>query len=98
MKIQKQPHRISITMLLDELEDYADEVHRTREEFHKAVEARNEAISELKAAGIPDRTIMRVTGLSRDSVHKISQGARKAEVLEIENRVGYQPPKVYNRT
>lgn len=72
---------------MDELRDRVDEVIAARAALNAAMESRNDLMIELKAAGVPERNLMKLTGLSRDSVARITQGAKKAAALELESRV-----------
>lgn len=84
--------RLSIVMVLDGLREQCDALSLARSKVSAMVEERNETMRELKAAGIPESTIARITGLGPDSVHKITGGARKAAALDVERFVSTGKP------
>ena len=72
-------------MVIDQLREEAAAVDDARLTLSKAIEARNASLFELKAAGVPDRQLMRLTGLSRDSITKITANAKRTpEALDLE--------------
>lgn len=85
MAFTKQPVRVSVMMLIDQLREDCRAVSEAREALQALVDTRNASMVELKAAGIPERTLVKMTGLSASSVTKITTGARKhADALLIE--------------
>jgi len=91
MAFTKQVHRVSIAMVMSELKDQAETVTDARNAYRDAVADRDALMVELKAAGIPERNIMKLTGLSRDSVARITQGARTAVALDAEAMLSINP-------
>lgn len=69
-------------MIADELSELCTKVDSLNEQYHDALEQRNSLMSELRALGLSIATLMRLTGLSRDSVARITQGSYKSFTQE----------------
>ena len=93
----KQPtRRISIAMVMEDLKDSVLLVSKAKEEYDRAIQARNEHMIELKAAGVPDLNIMKLTGLSRNRVSRITTQASTAASLDIQRALSNPTPRTYH--
>jgi hypothetical protein len=82
-----KPLRLSVAMVFEELRDQRDRVELAKRHHAELVDERNRTMFELKAAGIPDRTLVRITGLSRSMVTRVTAGARRGSAgLDLETR------------
>lgn len=68
--------KISTSMVMHELRELSERVSTARQALSEAIDARNELLYELKALGVSERRLMSLTGLSRETVAKVTQGAR----------------------
>lgn len=85
---QKQPHRVSVTMLIDAIKDQCGIVSQAEVKLSQARAERDDMLCELKALGVPDRSLERLTGLSHSAVSKITANARRsASLLILESQV-----------
>jgi len=82
MGFQKQVHRVSIAMVLAELKDQAETVTDCRNALSDAIAARDDSIFELRTAGIPERTLMKLTGLSRQMINRIGTQSHTPVALD----------------
>lgn len=86
---QKQPHRVSVTMLIDAIKDQCGIVSQAEVKLSEARAERDDMLCELKALGVPDRSLVKLTGLSLSTVTKVTANARRsANVLILEAQVG----------
>ena len=86
MAFSKQPHRVSVTMVIEALKAQCSVVSQAEVALSDARAERDDMLCELKAAGVPDRTLERLTGLSQSAVSKITANARRnAEALLLES-------------
>ena len=82
-----KPLRLSVAMVFEELRVQCDLVEQAKHHHTELVDERNRMMFELKAAGIPDRTLVRITGLSRSMVTRVTGGARRGTAgLDLETR------------
>ena len=82
-----KPLRLSVAMVFEELRVQCDLVADTKHHHAELVDERNEMMVELKAAGLPDSRLVRITGLSLSTVTKITAGARRGWALpDLETR------------
>jgi len=79
-------------MVMQSLREQAETVTDARNALTDAIADRDAMMVELKAAGVPERNIMKLTGLSRDSVARITQGARTAAALDAEALLAIPAP------
>jgi hypothetical protein len=76
-----KPLRLSVAMVFEELREQRDLVEQAKRQHAELVDERNQMMFELKAAGVPERTLVRITGLSRSMVTKVTAGARRGPEL-----------------
>lgn len=82
-----EPLRLSVAMVFEELREQRHLVAQAKRHHTELVDQRNQMMFELKAAGIPDRTLVRITGLSRSMVTRVTGGARRGSAgLDLETR------------
>lgn len=82
MSFQK---RVSIALVIDDLRDQCASLADVEATLSAKREERDQTMCELKAAGIPERILIRITGLSLSSVKKITAGCRRnAAALDLE--------------
>lgn len=78
-------NRLTAALLLDQVRDTVSTIHTLRTSLTEAVQERDECLCELRAIGVPYATLMKLTGLSRDRVMKITAQAKGARVLDAEH-------------
>lgn len=71
--------RISVTMALGSLEEQCATTREALEDYRRAIALRDDLIRDCRAAKVPVRTLINVTGLTRDRI----------------NRIAYSPSKTY---
>lgn len=71
-------------MVIDELRDLVSQVEDQRSILDATIAQRNEAILELKEAGIAEQRIANMTGLARNTITRIVTGARSARAQELD--------------
>jgi hypothetical protein len=87
-----KPLRLSVATVFEELREQRDLVAQAKRHHTELVDERNQMMFELKAAGIPDRTLVRITGLSRSMVTKTTAGARQGSAtLDLETKSSARP-------
>lgn len=69
--------RISVTMAMESLKDQVRATQEAKEEYARAIAIRDDLIRDCRAAKIPERTLVGITGLSRDSIHRIANSPSK---------------------
>lgn len=79
--LSKREHPpISALMAIESLKEQAARVAEAKRIYHEEVGMRDELIRDLKAIKLPDKTIAGITGLSRDSIHRIVHSAPRPGV------------------
>lgn len=68
---------ISVTMALDSLRDQVDTVIAAKSTLEREMAYRDDLIRSARDAKVPERTLVRITGLSRDSIHRIANSPSK---------------------
>jgi len=87
VETKRKTPRISIALLFEALRVQCDLVADTKHHHAELVDERNQMMVELKAAGLPDSRLVRITGLSLSTVTKITAGARRGWALpDLETR------------
>ena len=72
-------------MVIEDLKEQCQAVYQAEQTLNTLREQRDSAMYELKAAGVPERSLVKYTGLSLSSVQKITTGARRSpEALDLE--------------
>ena len=64
--------RISIMMALEQLREQAEAVRTAKRKWEEEMLIRDDLIRECREARIPEGKLMQLTGLSRDSIHRIA--------------------------
>ena len=68
---------ISVTMALDSLTEQVDTVNEAKENLARQMAYRDDLIRSAREAKVPERTLVKLTGLSRDSIHRIANSPSK---------------------
>lgn len=71
MPVQRERISISAQMVIEALTEQVERTHEAWLEYQRQLEERDEMIRDLKAIKLPERRIMAITGLSRDSIVRI---------------------------
>lgn len=95
MVSRNKPNRVSIAMVIEDLKEQCQAVYQAEQALNTLRQQRDSAMYELKAAGVPERSLVKYTGLSLSSVQKITTGARRSpEALDLETSRRTQPQRV----
>lgn len=85
MSFKKQANRISVALVIDALKEQCIDVTEAEATLKSLRVERDAMMYELKAAGIPERSLSKYTGLSVSAVAKITMGARRSSLaLDLE--------------
>ncbi len=77
MRTATEPHRVSVTMALDALREQAETVDEALANYKRQLAIRDDLIRDCREAKIPERALVKLTGLSRDSIHRIANSPRR---------------------
>lgn len=76
---------ISITMAMESLAEQAEAVHAAKRVWQEQIEIRDQLIRDCRAAKVPEGKLMQITGLSRDSIHRIAHSGPRGVSREGES-------------
>lgn len=68
---------ISVTMALESLKEQVSTVKTAKETWERELAYRDDLIRSAREHKVPERTLVRITGLSRDSIHRIANSPSK---------------------
>jgi hypothetical protein len=72
-----QPHRISATMAIDALREQCIATEEAKANYKRQLALRDDLIRDCRAVKVPERSLVSITGLGRDSIHRIAHSASK---------------------
>lgn len=68
---------ISVTMALDSLREQVTAVNEAKDALTREMAYRDDLIRSARESKVPERTLVKLTGLSRDSIHRIANSPSK---------------------
>lgn len=68
---------ISVTMALESLKEQVGTVIEAKTTWERELAYRDDLIRSARDSHVPERTLVRITGLSRDSIHRIANSPSK---------------------
>lgn len=77
MKAPQPPVRISVTMALDSLREQVTATEQALDHYKRMMALRDDLIRDCRAAKVPEGTLVKITGLGRDSISRIAHSASK---------------------
>ena len=70
-----------MALVMDRLRELADDIDTARNTLDDYTAQRDDLLCQLKAAGVPERALMRLTGLSRSRIAQITNNPKPTDAL-----------------
>ncbi len=77
--VSRNKPTVSMALVMDRLREITSEITDTRNTLDDLLQQRDAMVTDMKALGLPERTIMKLTGLSRTQVTRIVTHARQTK-------------------